>query len=125
MNQGHQDSTYTGFCHCGQVGFSVSEAPRWLTDCNCSICRRLSPLWGHIESNEFTRLGDGETIEYIQGDRTLAVHSCKQCGCTTHWVNLHPDHTRMAVNFRMCDPSVVSAFRIRRFDGADTWEFLD
>ncbi len=64
-------------------------------------------------------------MEYVHGDRTLAIHSCRRCGCTTHWTSLQADHTRMAVNFRMCEPSVISAFRIRRLDGADTWEFLD
>jgi hypothetical protein len=31
----------------------------------------------------------------------------------------------MGVNARLMDPAVVAAARIRRFDGADTWEFLD
>ena len=125
MNTSGQDSTFSGYCHCGEVGFSITEAPERLVDCNCSICRRVGALWGHIDSSHFTRLGDGETIEYVQGDKTLAVHSCKRCGCTTHWTGIDSDSTRMAVNFRMCDPSVITEFRIRRFDGADTWEFLD
>jgi len=31
----------------------------------------------------------------------------------------------MAVNARMMPPEVVRAARIRPFDGADTWKFLD
>lgn len=116
-----------GTCHCGAVGFEIAEAPKRLVDCNCSICRRIGSLWGHIESSSFTRKGDGETIAYVHGDKTLAIHTCKRCGCTTHWENLgrDPEYTHMAVNFRMCDPEITAKFSVRKFDGADTWEFLD
>jgi hypothetical protein len=66
------------------------------------------------------------TTAYVQGDRTLAVHSCKICGCTTHWVRLDPEPcSKMAVNFRLCDPAQIAAIRIRHLDGADTWKYLD
>ncbi len=116
-----------GICHCGKVGFEITQEPRWLTDCNCTICRRLGTLWGHIESDAFTQTGDGKTISYVHGDKTLAIHTCEVCGCTTHWENLHtdPQYTHMAVNFRMCEPEIISQYRIRKFDGFETWEFLD
>jgi hypothetical protein len=31
----------------------------------------------------------------------------------------------MGVNFRNFDPSVIDATRVRTFDGAETWKFLD
>jgi hypothetical protein len=31
----------------------------------------------------------------------------------------------MGVNFRNFDPSVIETTRIRQFDCAETWEFLD
>jgi hypothetical protein len=31
----------------------------------------------------------------------------------------------MAVNFRMCQPETVAEFQIRKFDGAETWTYLD
>jgi hypothetical protein len=72
------------------------------------------------------RTAEGDTIAYIHGDKTLAMHSCKICGCTTHWMGLDSDESsRMAVNFRMCEPDEISNIGIRNFDGADTWEFLD
>ncbi|HKJ18727.1 MAG TPA: hypothetical protein VJ984_15340 [Xanthomonadales bacterium] len=114
----------SGECHCGRVGFEIAQPPDFLVDCNCSICRRLGALWGHINKKNFTRTGTGKTIEYIQGDNTLATQSCLHCGCTTHWENIS-GKSRMAVNFRMCDPDVVSRFEIRKFDGADTWAFID
>lgn len=116
---------YSGACHCGQVGFEITESPKYLVDCNCSICRRLAPLWGHIQTESFKRTGEGQTIKYTHGDRTLVIHTCSRCGCTTHWESLITENNRMAVNFRMCKAGTTDAFQIRRFDGADSWEFLD
>lgn len=116
-----------GVCHCGAVSFTMWENPKWLVDCNCSICRRIGPLWGHAEIDKVTITAAPEaTISYIHGDRTLAIHTCKTCGCTTHWESLNPDkHSRMAVNFRMCTAEEISNHQIRNLDGADTWEYLD
>ncbi len=119
-------SLYRGSCHCGAVQFELSAAPEKLVDCNCTICRRLGALWGHV-SIDCVKVTAPElgTIAYVHGERSRAMHSCKSCGCTTHWENLEPEGDHMAVNFRMCDPEVIADFRICRFDGADTWEFLD
>jgi hypothetical protein len=67
----------------------------------------------------------GETDTYVWGDRTLAFHRCKVCGCHTHWWPLQPDNDRMGVNARLMAPDVYAAARVRPFDGADTWKFLD
>lgn len=115
----------SGQCHCGKVGFEISETPERLVNCNCTACRRFGALWGHIEQTAFRRTGGGDTIAYMHGDRMMAFHSCIECGCTTHWEGHHPEHTHMAVNFRMCEPSVVAEFQIRNFDGFDTWSFID
>ena len=117
----------TGSCHCGAVRFTVSHLPEQLTDCNCSLCRRTGALWGHFPLETVSiEAADDATIGYLQGDRTLVTHTCRTCGCTTHWLPVDPgEHNRMAVNFRMCDPELVATLRIRRFDGADTWQFID
>lgn len=116
-----------GSCHCGAISFVIPRQPEWLTECNCSICRRIGALWAYYERRdvEITALADA-AIAYIQGDQTLAVHTCKTCGCTPYWLGLDgaPDG-RMAVNFRMCDPSFLERVPVRHFDGADTWKFLD
>ena len=66
------------------------------------------------------------TQEYIQGDKTLRTVRCATCGCTTHWEPLKPEPgARHGVNLRNFDPKVLESVQIRRFDGADTWQFLD
>ena len=120
------EAKFEGRCHCGAVGFSIDQAPELLVDCNCSICRRLGALWGHVAISAVTiDAPDEGTIAYVQGDRMLAMHSCRKCGCTTHWESLAEGGEHMAVNFRMCEPAVIAQFEVRKFDGADTWTFLD
>ena len=116
-----------GSCHCGAISFEVERAPEWLTECNCSICRRIGARWAHFERNEVElSVPTGGTIAYVQGDRTLELHTCKTCGCTPYWLGLEPAaSTRMAVNFRMCEPAEIADIRVRHFDGADSWQFLD
>lgn len=119
-------STISGSCHCGAVSFELAQKPLQLVDCNCSICRRLGALWGHVPITAVTvQQQTDNTIAYVHGDKMLAFHTCKHCGCTTHWESLTADGEHMAVNFRMCQPETVAAFQIRKFDGAETWTYLD
>lgn len=91
------------------------------------MCRRTGALWGHVDIASVTiTAATDATISYVHGDKSLAFHTCRICGCTTHWENLQPaEHSHMALNFRMCSTTDISKFRIRKFDGADSWEFLD
>jgi len=84
-------------------------------------------LWAYAKVSEIALHAAADaTIAYIHGDRSLAMYSCKICGCTTHWIGLDSDETsKMAVNFRMCEPCDIESVRIRKLDGADTWEFMD
>ncbi len=118
---------FEGSCHCGAVRFSVGEEPQWLVRCNCSYCRRCGGTWGHFTSDKVTLEYDpAHVVRYVWGDKTLANISCKTCGCTTHWESISAAAgTRMGLNFNMVDPAAIADLRVRRFDGADTWEFLD
>mgnify|MGYP000005861250 FL=1 len=116
-----------GSCHCGAVTFEVTRPPEWRNECNCSVCRRLGTLWGYFDESEVRFTGDPDATEaYVWGDRMLAFHRCKTCGCTTHWIGLEPKpKTRMAVNTRLMEPGDMAGIRLRHFDGADTFEYLD
>ena len=66
------------------------------------------------------------TAEYIWGDRSLRIIHCRTCGCVTHWEPLAPAlAAKHGVNLGNFDPSLIAAVRVRRFDGADTWQFFD
>jgi hypothetical protein len=66
------------------------------------------------------------TESYIWGDRSLINFRCKSCGIITHWepVESKPG-ARHGVNLRNFEPALLDSVIIRRFDGADTWKFLD
>lgn len=59
------------------------------------------------------------------GDKTLDLHRCKTWGCVTHGSPIDRTYDRMGVNARLLDPALLASARVRRFDGADTWTFLD
>lgn len=66
------------------------------------------------------------TAEYICGDRTMRTIFCKRCGCVTHWEPLQPTPgCKQGVHLGNFDPKLIASVRVRRFDGADTWKFID
>jgi hypothetical protein len=115
-----------GSCHCGAVKISVPRRPRRVTNCNCSICRRLGALWAYypVESVHVDAPPKA-TEHYIWGDRTLRTVRCATCGCVTHWSPLaSAPGGKMAVNARIFEPDQLGAPRIRLFDGATTWRYV-
>ena len=117
----------TATCHCGAVRVEVPSPPQALTDCNCSICRRIGGLWAYYEVDRVQVTGHPEhTDGYVWGDKTLRTVRCSHCGCVTHWEPLESKPgAKMGVNARNFEPEVIAGVRVRRFDGADTWTFLD
>ncbi|HSN18506.1 MAG TPA: GFA family protein [Gammaproteobacteria bacterium] len=115
----------TASCHCGKVSLELPIAPEQVTSCNCSICRRYGTLCAYYNPAE-VRVS-GETDIYMWGDKQIAFHRCRECGCATHWTAVDPaiPQDRMGVNARMLPPELLAQARVRRFDGADTWKFLD
>ena len=67
----------------------------------------------------------GAVARYSWGDKYLWLCRCASCGCVTHWQPISRARSRMGVNFRNFDPSVIESTRVRRLDGANTWKFLD
>jgi hypothetical protein len=66
------------------------------------------------------------TAGYVWGDRTLRRFHCQTCGCVTHWEPIEPTAgARHGVNLGNFDPQLIASVRVRRFDGADTWQFID
>ena len=112
-------------CHCGAVKLTAPTAPETVTECNCSICRKLAARWAYYSPAQVGMPRVGSTQPYVWGDRMLAFHRCKSCGVTTHWQSLDGAQERMAINARLVDGLDWNGIRIRQFDGADTWKYLD
>ena len=116
-----------GSCHCGAVRLTLPFAPEVATSCNCSLCRRLRGIWVYYEFGTVKIEGHPEsTAEYIWGDKTLRTIHCKTCACVTHWEPLDPTHgSKHGVNLANFEPSLLASVRVRSFDGAHTWKFID
>src|SRR5436190_15055830 len=127
MNLYHSGAMLSGSCHCGAIRLAVPAAPEYLLDCNCSLCRRVGALWAHYDASVVNvEAAPGATDGYVWGDRTLRTVRCATCGIVTHWDSISAAAgTRCGVNMRNFEPGVIAGLRVRRFDGADTWEFLD
>jgi hypothetical protein len=109
------------------VRVEVARAPRTLTDCNCSICRRYGALWAYYKASAVRIVCvRGATSGYSWGRKTLRFVHCKNCGCITHHerTKKRPDST-VAINARNFEPGAIAAARLRRLDGAATWKYLD
>jgi hypothetical protein len=113
-------------CHCGAVRMEIAQPPEAVTSCNCSICHKLGTLWAYYTVDQVKFLSPPEaTAAYSWGDRDLAFHHCRNCGCTTHWSGIAPDSQRMGVNSRLMPRTVTAEVPIRKLDGADTWTYLE
>jgi hypothetical protein len=114
-------------CHCGAVRIEVARAPRVLTSCNCSICRRYGTLWAYYTPASLRIVcPPSELSSYAWGRKALRFRRCKTCGTVTHYDRpKDPRNRRIGVNANNFDPSVVAAARIRHLDGAATWKYFD
>ena len=114
-------------CHCKNVEIEVAQKPSGLTSCNCSLCNRYAALWGYYSPGDVSLRCKNEAVEkYIWGDRCIEFYHCSHCGCVTHYVTTKKvAEPKVAVNFRMTSPNEISSIKIRQFDGADSWKYIN
>ena len=112
-------------CHCTAVRFEIAELPDWVLDCNCTICRRYGAIWSYPEATnvKFVR-GADFTDTYTWGNRWLAFHRCRQCGCITHMTVLDPAPPRIyGINARMIPTLDPASVKLRQADHGHTGFF--
>lgn len=66
------------------------------------------------------------TRPYVWNDQVIEFHHCRICGCLTHYQSSDKaKDSRLAINCRMMAPEAIAGIRLRTFDGADTWKYID
>jgi hypothetical protein len=112
-------------CHCTAVRLEIDPLPDWVLDCNCTICRRYGAIWAYPDAKHVRIVrGEDATETYMWGDRELAFHRCKACGCVTHFTALDTDPPRIyGVNVRMIPTLDPSSVRLRQKDNGHTGYF--
>ncbi len=111
-------------CHCGNIKITVPATIVTVTSCNCSVCRKYAALWAYFSPLDVKiNALKGVIKSYCWGDKTIEFHHCNNCGCITHYTPTElGDKNKMAVNFRLVSADIVSALKIRYFDGENTWK---
>jgi hypothetical protein len=114
-------------CHCGVVQIELARRPRSLTQCTCSICHRYGALWAYCtRKTARVSFAPGAVTAYLWNDKVIEFYHCKTCGCLTHYESTEKAlESRVAVNARMMSRTDIVGARIRTFDGAKTWKYLD
>ncbi len=125
----HSDSEemLTGRCHCGNVTLTIPYPSKTATECNCSICSRYASIWGYFKQAQVTiSIKECGVESYSWGDKEILFCRCKNCGCINHYSSASKsDNDRLAVNYRMFNPALLNNIKIRHFDGADSWTYLN
>jgi hypothetical protein len=119
----HERDMIIGTCHCGAVKVTLPEQPAWVSDCNCSICRRYGVLWSYfIAKSVKTESAPEALVRYAWGRKELSFVHCRSCGCVMWWERVTPDpEKKMGVNLRMFDPTVLAAAQVEKLNGAEDW----
>jgi hypothetical protein len=120
-------NTYEGQCHCGAVRFRLRSEP--ITTgmrCNCSYCKRRNAVMSsqYYDPDHFEILsGEDDLTFYHWGDVMVNHYFCRHCGIYTfHDAIENPGTGRVNLG---CFDIDLDSLQIRRFDGADTWQYLD
>jgi len=105
----------------------MARRPTRLTQCTCSICRRYGALWAYCTRATATVLTDAsKEAFYCWNDKVIEFYHCRTCGCVTRYESVEKSRdSRIAVNARMLDSQEIQNVRVRTFDGAVTWRYLD
>ncbi|HEY1815509.1 MAG TPA: GFA family protein [Kofleriaceae bacterium] len=115
-----------GSCLCGAVTLTVARAPRTLTQCNCSTCRRYGTLWAYYRRGAVTIAAARGTLrDYSKRRGGLRFRHCATCGCIVSWEAERDPSARMAVNARLFDHAAMARVPIAVLDGDKTWRVID
>lgn len=98
-------------CHCGAISATVPGNPKYINECQCTICRRYGAAWAYYQTTEVVirKEQDSTTSKYIWGDRGIEFHWCNVCGCMIYWwpIEIPEGGYKMGINSRMMDPEVL------------------
>jgi hypothetical protein len=121
------EGVLAGSCHCGAVRIEAAAPLASVTECNCSVCRRYGALWGYYtRATARVACAPGAVTAYLCNDRVIEFFHCNTCGCLTHYESVEKSPgSRLAINARMLAPADLAGVRVRYFDGAESWQYLE
>jgi len=107
-----------GSCHCGQIRFSVADAPIKAIRCNCSYCARRGWLTGYANVDEFELLsGKDVLVSYRFGGRTATNYFCPNCGIHTHFHGTYANRPHYAYSIACLEGIDFESLPVEHIDG--------
>ena len=105
-------------CHCGALRLEIDAPPQEVTQCSCSHCRKRGALWAYYSPLQVRLIApEGATSIYTCNGRDIEFHTCRTCGCPTHWAPTDKSMGRMAINARLMESEILAAACIRSIAG--------
>jgi hypothetical protein len=114
-------------CHCGAVVMEADSLPATVTSCNCSICRRIAGLWAYYARSRARLVAGHDAVAAYSPGTTASSSSITAAiaaAARYESVKKTPE-SRFAINVRCLAPEEIAPLKVRHFDGADTWKYLD
>jgi hypothetical protein len=110
-------------CLCGQNRITIDDRPRFIHECNCSLCSKTGARWAYFDPSKVS--AEGVSSSFRRADKEQAnadVHFCPTCGCTTHFVLTETaiaafGNSVMGVNMGLADPAELAGIELRYPDG--------
>jgi hypothetical protein len=99
-------ASIAGSCLCGAVMLTVARAPKSVTQCNCSTCRRYGTLWAYYKRSAVTIKGKLRDFTLRRGG--LRFRSCATCSCIASWEHERGADATMGVNMRLFDHAAMA-----------------
>jgi hypothetical protein len=110
-------------CLCGDVRLTLTKAPEYIHDCNCTLCSKSGARWGYFHPSDVSV--EGTTNGYSRGDKddpNAQVRFCPNCGATSHFVLTESavskfGNSMMGVNMWLADSRDLAGIELRFPDG--------
>lgn len=81
--------TYLGSCLCSAVSFELVTAPKAVTHCHCSQCRKghgaAFASYGSVPRSDLRVLSGADSIRTYASSPTVMREFCLACGSTLFW----------------------------------------
>lgn len=107
-----------GSCHCGNIAFTLTEAPTQAIECNCSICRRRGAILSAVDPGSFAlTTSRADITTYTFGGEVIRHQVCGTCGCAPFAEGEMGGRPLVMVNLR-CTEVDLDGLIIGKFDGA-------
>ena len=79
----------TGSCLCGKIKYELKSAPKKVTNCHCSMCKKQHgadfATYGSVPKSDFAYLQGQEFVSKYRSSEHITRTFCAACGSNLEW----------------------------------------